>query len=89
MNKTVNASLAGMVFYVAEDGYMKLQRYLSDIRSRLGEDEDTDEIIEDIESRIAELFLERTSDRKEVITEKDVDDIIVIMGSPEDFGEAV
>ncbi len=89
MNKTVTASLAGLVFHIEEHGYEKLLNYLKEVKSRLGNDEDADEILKDIESRIAELFIERTADRREVVEEKDVDDIIAIMGAPADYGDAM
>lgn len=85
MNKTITASLAGMVFHIDENGYAVLQQYLENIRARLGNDEDAREIMTDIESRITELFYERTQDRKESVSATDVDDVIKIMGSPEDY----
>ncbi len=85
MNKTITASLAGMVFHIDENGYAVLQQYLENIRARLGNDEDAREIMTDIESRIAELFYERTQDRKESVSANDVNDVIKIMGSPEDY----
>ncbi len=89
MNKTVTASLAGLVFHIEEHGYEKLLAYLKEVRTRLGNDEDADEILKDIESRIAELFIERTADRREVVEDKDVEEVIAIMGAPADYGDAI
>ena len=56
MKKTININLAGFVFYIDEDAYETLQKYLNNIRTYLGNTEGREEIIDDIESRIAELF---------------------------------
>lgn len=85
MNKTISVNIGGRVFNIEELAYDKLSRYLNTIRGYFEKRESTDEIISDIELRIAELFMERISNQKQVITEKDVDEIIVIMGKPEDY----
>lgn len=88
MNKTISANIGGRIFNIEEDAYEKLNAYLSSIRRYFGSKETADEIISDIELRIAELFMERTSDAKQVITLKDVNEIISIMGEPEQFAES-
>lgn len=88
MNKTISANIGGRIFNIEEDAYEKLNAYLSSIRRYFGNQETADEIISDIELRIAELFLERISDAKQVITLKDVNEIISIMGEPEQFAES-
>lgn len=85
MNKTISVNIGGRVFNIEERAYDILHRYLSTIRSYFSNEESTDEIISDIELRIAELFMERINAQKQVITEKDVDEVIAIMGKPEDF----
>ncbi len=85
MNKTISVNIGGRVFNIEELAYDKLSRYLNTIRGYFEKRESTDEIISDIELRIAELFMERISNQKQVITEKDVDEIITIMGKPEDY----
>ena len=85
MNKTISVNIGGRVFNIEELAYDKLSRYLNTIRGYFEKRESTDEIISDIELRIAELFMERITNQKQVITEKDVEDIIVIMGKPEDY----
>ena len=82
MKKTININLAGFVFYIDEDAYETLQKYLNNIRSYLGNTEGREEIIDDIESRIAELFSEK---QKQVITLVEVNEIIEVMGQPEDY----
>lgn len=87
MNKTISVNIGGRVFNIEVLAYDRLNLYLNTIRSYFGKGESTDEIIADIELRIAELFLERITNQKQVVTEKDVDDIISIMGKPEDYVE--
>ena len=87
MNKTINVNIGGRVFNIEEQAFDKLNLYLKTIRGYFKNHESTDEIISDIELRIAELFMERISNMKQVITEADVDDIISIMGRPEDYGD--
>ncbi|WP_242119514.1 PspC domain-containing protein [Aestuariivivens sediminicola] len=85
MNKTVNINLAGIFFHIDEDAYLKLQRYLEAIKRSFTDSQGRSEIIADIESRIAELFSERVQHDKQVIRLKEVDEIIAIMGQPEDY----
>ncbi|MGB5419814.1 PspC domain-containing protein [Algibacter sp.] len=85
MNKTVNINLAGIFFHIDEDAYLKLQRYLEAIKRSFTDSQGQSEIIADIEARIAELFTERVQHDKQVIRIKEVDDVISIMGQPEDY----
>jgi phage shock protein PspC (stress-responsive transcriptional regulator) len=85
MNKTVNINLAGVFFHIDEDAYLKLQRYLEAIKRSFTDSQGRSEIIADIEARIAELFAERIQNEKQVVGIKLVDEVITIMGQPEDY----
>ena len=85
MNKTVNINLAGIFFHIDEDAYLKLQRYLEAIKRSFTDSQGRSEIISDIEARIAELFSDRVQNEKQVIRLKEVDEVIAIMGQPEDY----
>ena len=85
MNKTVNINLGGMFFHIDEDAYQKLSRYFDAIKRSLTNSSGQDEIIKDIEMRIAELLNERQISDKHVVGLKEVDEIISIMGQPEDY----
>ena len=85
MNKTININLAGMFFYIDEDAYLKLQRYLDAIKRSFTDAQGREEIIQDIEARIAELFTERVKHERQVISLAEVDEVIAIMGQPEDY----
>ena len=85
MNKTVNINLAGTFFHIDEDAYARLQRYLEAIRHSFSNTQGRDEIISDIEARIAELFNEKIKNDRQVISIKEVEEVIAIMGQPEDY----
>ncbi|UUV21499.1 PspC domain-containing protein [Paenimyroides aestuarii] len=84
MNKTVTINIAGLVFHIDEDAYNKLDTYINAVRNSI-QQESEEEIISDIESRIAELFAERIDPKTGVIRMNNVDEIIDIMGKPEDY----
>lgn len=85
MNKTVNINLAGTFFHIDEDAFGKLQRYLEAIRNSISDPYGSDEIIKDIEARIAELFSEKLERQTQVVTIKELDEVIAVMGQPEDY----
>ena len=85
MNKTVNINLAGIFFHIDEDAYAKLQRYLEAIKRSLTGTHGRDEILNDIEARIAELFSEKIQNERQVISNREVDEVIAVMGQPEDY----
>ncbi len=85
MNKTVNINLAGTFFHIDENAFGKLQRYLAAIKKSLSDPQGSDEIIKDIEARIAELFTEKLENSTQVVTIKELDEVITVMGQPEDY----
>lgn len=85
MNKTVNINLGGMFFHIDEDAYQKLSRYFDAIKRSLSDSNGQDEIIKDIEMRIAELVSEKHTNEKQVINLRELDEIIAVMGQPEDY----
>ncbi len=85
MNKTININLGGLSFHIDEDAYQKLSRYFEAIKLSLSKSGSQDEIIRDIELRIAELFIEWQTTQNQVITLSQVDQMIGIMGQPEDY----
>ena len=84
MNKTISINLGGFFFHIDEDAYQKLSRYFDAVKRSLSPD-GRDEIVKDIESRVAELFQERLQNEKQVIGVKEIDEVISIMGQPEDY----
>jgi len=89
MKKTISINIAGLVFHIEEDGFDKLRTYLNAVQRYFASYEDSKEIISDIESRVAERFLNKQkADDKQAISLYDVDELIKAMGSVTDF-EAV
>lgn len=85
MKKTLTANISGTVFHIEEDAYDRLHRYLNTIRGQFTGSDGREEIMADIESRIAELFTERLDGRRQVVSIDDVEHVIGIMGQPEDY----
>ncbi len=85
MKKTLNINIRGIVFNIDEDAYDELNRYLSEINKHYRQKPGYEDIVNDIENRIVELFQEKMNDKKQVITIEDVMEIITILGHPDDF----
>ncbi|MCI5054797.1 MAG: PspC domain-containing protein [Flavobacteriales bacterium] len=85
MKKTVTINISGIAFTIDEDAYEKLSSYLATIRGYFKYSEGQDEIMMDIESRIAEMLSSRVQEGKDVINLEDIDYVISVMGQPEDY----
>ena len=86
MKKNISINISGIIFHIEEDGYKKLKDYLDSINKYFSSYEESEEIIADIESRIAELFLEKLDeDGKQVISNEDIDQLVSTMGEISDF----
>ena len=88
MNKTVNINLAGIVFHIDEDAFETLNNYLNALKNHFKNEEGRDEILKDIEGRIAELFTERL-DKKEAISLTDINEVTTIMGDPSQYDDEI
>lgn len=87
MNKTININLAGIIFHLDEEAYEKLTSYLTRLKKQFQSQEGGDEILIDIEARIAEIFNARLINGREVVGIQDVDAMMGIMGQPEDYAD--
>lgn len=85
MKKVININFQGRVIPIEESAYDMLKQYVESLRRFFAEEEGRDEIINDIEGRIAELFGESLKKGSTCITDDDVNRIIESMGRPEDF----
>ena len=85
MKKNISINISGIIFHIEEDGYEKLKEYLDSINKYFSTFEGSTEIIADIESRIAEIFLSKLNEGKQVITLEDVTALMATMGSIQDF----
>ena len=89
MNKTIDISLAGILFHLEEKAYYKLKKYLKSVRRSIHQTDDIDEVMNEIEARIAELLLQKQQHAQQVINEKHIDEVIAVLGQPEDFEEEI
>ena len=85
MKKNITINLCGRLFQIDEDAYELLQQYIESLRQSFGHEEGGEEIVNDIEARIAELFSELNQQGIEAITIEHVKDIITRIGKPEEL----
>ncbi|WP_374166157.1 PspC domain-containing protein [Arcticibacter sp. MXS-1] len=86
MNKTIIINMNGIVFHIEEDAYEVLRAYMTEVKRHFAYSPDSDEIVTDIENRLAEMFNERLAEQgKQVIVLDDVTEITARMGSVADF----
>ena len=85
MNKTISINIGGLIFQISEEAYQVLEKYLEDLKSHFSSNEGREEILQDIESRIAEIFQDKAASGRQVITLEDVNEAIGILGKPDDI----
>lgn len=86
MKITVSINIGGIAFHIDEDAYTELKIYLRSLERHFAREESSAEIMSDIETRIGELLKARINDYKQVVTLKDVLEVINVLGTPEDIG---
>lgn len=86
MNRVVHINLGGYAFTMDDDAYDHLSAYLQTLQRHFRGTEGADEIIADIEARLAELFRESLGSSRSIVVMHDVEEAIAVMGTPEDFG---
>jgi phage shock protein PspC (stress-responsive transcriptional regulator) len=84
MDKTININIAGTLFQIDEDAFRILRDYLQAINNRFRNVQGGNETIEDLETRISEIFQSQKG-LAGVITKENVESMISIIGKPEDF----
>lgn len=85
MKKTLSVNLGGIVYHIDEDAYSELTDYLQKLKQHLGNEDSSEEVLNDIEQRISELFTQWMEQRRQVVTLTDVQKVISILGHPEQF----
>lgn len=83
MKRNITINMFGSLYAIDEDAYELLNQYQNNMRSYFARQEGGEEIAEDIERRIAELFAELKATGVEAITIEHVQDIISRIGNPE------
>lgn len=87
MKITVSVNLGGYSFNIDEDAYSELKRYLKSLEIHFAGEESSSEILADIEARMAELFRTKITNYKQVISLSDVNQVISVLGTPEDLSD--
>ena len=85
MEKTIKINLAGVIFQINEDGFEILRDYLQAITNRLKNVQGGNEMIDDIEARISEIFQSGPSWKTGIISKEDVEEMIKTMGTAEEI----
>lgn len=84
MDKTIKINIAGTLFQIDDEAFRILKDYLQSVNNRFKNVQGGHETIEDIESRIAEIFQSQGGSAG-VITKENVESMISVIGKPEDF----
>src|SRR5438128_219883 len=87
MKKIININLSGRVIPIEDSAYERLQAYIESLRKYFSHEDGRDEIINDIESRIAEIMDEKIRKGATCVTDDDITAIMNSMGRPEDFDD--
>ncbi len=85
MKKVISINIGGSIFQVEEDAFDKLNAYLNELKKHFSTNPEGNEIITDIENRIAELLRSKINAFKAAITIEDVNEVTSSMGAPKDF----
>jgi len=85
MNKTLTISIGGQLFEIEENAYKQLDTYINSLKTYFKNDADGEEIVSDIEARIAELFIEQQTDNYKVVIKEQVEYVQLKMGTVKDF----
>lgn len=85
MNKTIAIELGGFRFHLQPEAFELLEDYLTAIEQALHQDPSADEILQDVEGRIAELLQERLAGVREVVNKEDIEWVMRAIGAPSDF----
>ncbi|MBC9931695.1 PspC domain-containing protein [Chitinophaga qingshengii] len=88
MKKIININLASRLIPIEDSAYELLRQYLDSLKTYFSKEDGGDEIVADIESRIAELFQDKLKKGAHCITDEDVAAVKVSMGTPEQFDDA-
>lgn len=82
MKKNFTVNIGGRIFHIDEDAYEILSIYLDRLRTHFQSEEGAEEIVGDIENRLAEMLTQKLTDEKQVINKSDIEELIALMGDP-------
>ncbi len=84
MKKSININISGIVFQIDDDAFEKLRSYLQEVNVRFRQVPGGHEALDDFEARVAEIF-QNSRGVTGIVTMEDVDEMITIMGRPEEI----
>ncbi|UYQ92817.1 PspC domain-containing protein [Chitinophaga horti] len=87
MKKIININLSSRLIPIEDSAYEILRQYLDSLKRYFSQEDGADEIVSDIESRIAEIFQDKMRKGAHCITDVDVQEVKASMGTPEQFDE--
>ncbi|SFW89136.1 PspC domain-containing protein [Chitinophaga sancti] len=87
MKKIININLASRLIPIEDSAYEILRQYLDSLKKYFAREEGADEIVSDIEGRIAEIFQDKIKKGAHCITDDDVVGVKAVMGTPDQFEE--
>ncbi len=87
MERIIQINIASRVIPIEEDAYLVLKEYLNTLDRQFASEEGKDEIIQDIEHRIAELFSIRLQSGSPAIVKTDVQKVIDTLGHADELNE--
>ena len=85
MNEIKKCSISGVAFVFEKVAYNRLSEYIASLKRAYKDNSESEEIIADIEARIAELILSTISDQKQTVCLPLIENIIAQLGSAEDI----
>jgi len=88
MEKVIYINLGGRVIPIEEKAAKALEEYFANLKKLFEKEEGCEEIMEDIEGRFSEHFQEKLDGGKACIQKAQVDEVISVMGMPEEFEES-
>ena len=84
MKKTVNVAIGGCSFIIDEDAYNVIENYLDRFKAAIGTESSSKDVMEELESRIADLLKGRLAGR-EVVSSDMAEAVIGQLGYPEGY----
>lgn len=87
MQRIIQINIAGRIIPIEEDAYQLLKNYIASLTKQFAKEEGKDEIIQDIENRIAELFAIRLQTGAPAIDNADVKKVMETLGAANELNE--
>lgn len=83
MKQVVNIAIGGKSFIIEDDAYALLQNYLGVFRSKTQMGIETNEVMDELEMRMSELFSDLSKSENSTINKSHVEKIISMLGLPD------